>query len=219
MARRRAARSNRRSRKSRMGKRTRQQIARVSNNAPLRCSVPNDPPQIISSLITNHLVPFRLIGTSTGTANEVTNLGLGKHSSISVAFDKTSKSYFNINITTSFINKATCARFGFTDTMSDYSLNKIQFWAATAGQSGYQEQTPLLIVDSQSVSGGISVSDIGTMTRRAKLGVSIPFKVWYRANANATLATLQPDLNSQSSTDHELGWLVLSVTRRCAPSQ
>lgn len=210
-------RSNARTRRT--GKRTRGKLDRVANNAPMRCNVPFDPPQLNCTQIADHIIPYKLASLTTGTAVTVTPPpSIGRPGTITVPWDTTNKKLFTVSITATDIHKAVVGRFGYGSAASEYAVNKIRFWAATAGQTGYLEQTPLLVVDSANVSGGLSVSDTGTFTRRAKIGVSIPIKIWYANSSTVSLMKLNPDVNLTAASASEQGWLYLSVSRRCMPS-
>jgi hypothetical protein len=207
--------NSRQSRRASSRRKPRRAISRklqlVAQNTPVRCNMPNDPPTLTSSITTSHIIPYRLVS---GPVDAVTHPKLGETGLITVKTDKNVLVPNPLYIHVDLLHKGVCGRFGFTQSANaEYALAKVQYWGPTAAQLEGKEATPILTVDTQTASGGITVTDIGTQLHRAKLGVSLPLLRWYHSSSTEHLATISIDQTSWD-TGKEAGVLYLSVQRK-----
>lgn len=220
----------------RSNKNMRSQLQRVADNAPVRCSLPRDPPQLTSSLTTFHTLAFDvLIGYTESTTPKTDYFypKLAESGDIVVYLTNTNYIPTPILITPNVIHLGTCGRFGFNgNDNAEYALLKVRYWGPTNEQQQPEgklrrEVSPLLIVDCPTISGGITVQDRGTQLHRAALGVSYPVQYWYEKGVQVPLSKLlvssrayisPSDISSISKTAKvSAGVLYLSVARRAFP--
>lgn len=189
-------------------------LQHVSNNAPMQCNLPSDPPALNSTQISDHKVTIRMLSLSSASTDTLTAGGLGYDAKWTTYY-ASGVGMVSLDITPAKIHSLVCSRFGFNSSLTaDYAINKLQAWGATAAQLPTGQQL-VGIVDNATISGGISVVDTGTQTQRARVGVSIPAKYWFASSSTAILCRVQPDQNAVASIAAEMGIVHLSVSRRC----
>lgn len=151
----------------------------------------------------------------TGTSTTSTAPGLGEMGQIVV---KTSASAAPDPWTfdTAFLHAGVCGRFGLDKAAhAELALLKVQYWGPTATQLTGKELRPILIVDSQTIGGGITITDVGTQIHRACLGVTNPVQYWYVSTDTSKLASIRVDQAAWNpAANTEAGILYLSVARK-----
>jgi len=93
---------------------------------------------------------------------------------------------------------------------------KVSAWGPTSAQLA-TEATPLLAVDTSAVSAGITVTDRGTLTRRSRVGVAIPYTLWLSGDGNIAICSYYPaGLGAETPyvTKSPMGILQISATWR-----
>lgn len=194
-------------------------LQHVASNAPLRCNMPKDPPALNSTLTSSHIIPIRVIAAG-NTKLDPPTLGDTGQLSLAIA-PATAGKITAFSFTTAHLHDLVCGRFGFDKAVNaEYALLKVQYWGPTATQLAGKEIRPTLSVDTQTISGGISITDTGTEINRATLGVSIPVMFWYDKGAASKLFTVAPDQSNQwaSATPTEFGALYVTVSRKAYKS-
>lgn len=232
----RAPRRRQRIPRRRSNKNMRSQLQRVADNAPVRCNLSRDPPQLTSSLITFHSLAFDVLIGYTETASPSSKYQypkLAESGDIVVYLTNKNNIPTPILITPNNLHLGICGRFGFNgNDNAEYALLKVRYWGPTNEQQQPEgklrrEVSPLLIVDCPTISGGVTVQDRGTQLHRAALGVSYPVQYWYEKGVQVPLAKLHVSSRpylintdvSSISKEAELaaGVLYLSVARRAFP--
>lgn len=192
-------------------------LQHVADNAPLRCNMPKDPPALNSSNSTANILAIRVIA---GTAATWTDPALGEMAQLVLEVKPATNGKITAySFTPALLHAGICGRFGFDKAVNaEYALIKVQYWGPTATQLNGKEIRPTLSVDTQTISGGITINDVGTQFNRATLGVSLPVMYWYDRASPNKLFTLAPDLSLSWSAGQELGILYLTVSRKAFKS-
>lgn len=220
MVRNRPRRTVRTSRRRVNNKRNARSIQHIAARQPVRQNLPNDPPALTRTVEGFLKFPIALRFKPNQTTPEL------------VAGNITQPAYYLLTASPSgTISFATLSPSQLSSCMTAYgiggnsgiymeiALRKVQLWGPTVTN----DATVALEVDVGNDTGHTMIQDQGTMARRPRCALSIPYEIWFKFDNSTTIISFNPDLKVANLYDkeqnkrwditktHELGVLHITV--------